>query len=62
MRLGNRLHAHDGICEAAGRGGNLKIGSGLAVKRTRYHSVKVRDPYSTQILFGDFPEVQEKHG
>ena len=53
---------HGEFWEAAGRGGNLKIGSGLAARRTDYHSVILRDPYLTQILFADFPEVQEKNG
>jgi hypothetical protein len=36
--------------------------SGLAAKPTYYHSVTLRDPYLTQILFWDLPEVQEKNG
>jgi hypothetical protein len=66
-RLGDGRQAahsatHGGFCEAAGRGGKLKIGSGLAAKRIRYHSITLRDPYLTQILFADFPEAQEKNG
>jgi hypothetical protein len=34
----------------------------MASRHACYHSVTLRDPYLTQILFADFPEVQEKNG
>ena len=52
----------DATRQAASVRGSLKTGSSLATKSTRYHSVTLRDPYLTQILFADFLEVQEKIG
>src|SRR5713226_2739006 len=51
-----------GICHAPSRGRDSKTCHGMASRHACYHSVTLRDPYLTQILFADFPEVREKNG
>jgi integrase len=63
MKAKRRIQQRMGrIRQAASIRGSVKTGSSLAGKPTRYYSVILRDPYLTQILFADFPEVPEKNG
>jgi len=50
------------IRQTASSGRSLETHLNLATNPARYHSVTLRDPYLTHILFGDLPEVQEKIG
>src|SRR5580704_1418025 len=50
------------VRQAASVSRRFKAGSRLATKRACYHSLTLRDPYLTQILLSDFPEVQERNG
>jgi hypothetical protein len=48
------------VGQAASLGRRLKARSSVATNPARYHSVTLRHPYLTQILFADLPE--EKNG
>jgi len=50
------------VRQAASFRRSFKARSRLATKRAYYHSLTLRDPYLTQILLADFPEVQERNG